>query len=63
MEGSLSQIFYLGPSFNLMQSRKKKLKKITNEYNVRSTSLKCHYCGIHIKQDIYVQKIKVEKLV
>ena len=27
MEGTLSQIFYLGPSFHFMKSRKKSFKK------------------------------------
>ena len=27
LEGSVSQIFYLGPSFNFMKSRKKSFKK------------------------------------
>ena len=31
LEGSVSQIFYLGPSFYFMQSRKKK-KKMTKSY-------------------------------
>ena len=28
MEGSMSQIFYLGPSFYFMESRKKSFKKL-----------------------------------
>ena len=33
MEGSVSQIFYLGPSFHFMKSRKKKFKKMSKSYS------------------------------
>ena len=41
----------------------KSLRHASLKSNVKSTSLKFHYCGINIKRDIDVQKTKVEKLV
>ena len=45
------------------KAQNKILRHASLHRNVKSTSLKFHYCGINIKRDIYVQKIKVEKLV
>ena len=73
----MSQIFHLGPSFYFMQSRKNVLKNEQKlpinlkqkfetplpQEDLVTIFTKFHLWETNTKQDIHVQKIKVEKLV